>query len=193
VGAPCVWLQLWVELGTTAKASAYREFLTHYSEDQKAAGRFERAPNVRLRDVRDWLDFKEVVPRDVRLQTWIALGFLLVCLINTVGLLLTKFLRRSVEIGVRRALGASKRSIFLQLLVEAGTIGLAGGALGLGLAWLGLWVVRHQPTSYAELARLDLPMLAATFALAVITSLLAGLLPAWRGCQVTPAIQLKSH
>jgi putative ABC transport system permease protein len=193
VGAPCEWIQFWVELGSTDKAAAYRELLVHYSEDQLVAGRYQRPPNVRLRNVVEWLAFKEVVPNDVRLQTWIALGFLLVCLINTVGLLLTKFLRRSVEIGVRRALGASKRSIFVQLLVEAGTIGLAGGTLGLGLAWLGLWVVRHQPTSYAELAELDLPMLASTFALAVFASLLAGLLPAWRGCQVTPAIQLKSH
>jgi len=193
LGAPCVWVQYWVELGTAEKAAAYRDYLVRYSEEQLRAGRFGRPPNVRLRDVRDWLDFKEVVPRDARLQTWIALGFLLVCLINTVGLLLTKFLRRSSEIGVRRALGASKRSIFVQLLVEAGMVGLAGGVLGLGLAWLGLWAVRHQPTDYAELAQLDVSMLASTFALAVITSLFAGLLPAWRGCQVTPAIQLKSH
>jgi len=193
LGATCEWIQLWVELGSTAKADAYREFLVRYSEQEKAAGRYQRPPNVRLRSVPEWLAYKEVVPNDARLQTWIALGFLLVCLINTVGLLLTKFLRRSMEIGVRRALGASKRSIFVQLLVEAGMIGLAGGCLGLGLAWLGLWTVRHQPTSYADLATLDLPMLAATFALAVVTSLLAGLLPAWRGCQVTPALQLKSH
>jgi putative ABC transport system permease protein len=53
--------------------------------------------------------------------------------------------------------------------------------------------VRHQPTDYAKLAELDLPMLAGTFALSILASLLAGLLPAWRGCQVTPAIQLKSH
>ena len=65
--------------------------------------------------------------------------------------------------------------------------------MGLALAWLGLWAVRHQPTPYAELAQLDLPMLAGTFGLAVVSSLLAGLLPAWRGCQVTPALQLKSH
>jgi len=192
LGAPCVWLQFWVELDSKAKADSYRTFLTSYSEEQKRAGRFEREPNVRLRDVTEWLEFKEVVPRDVKLQTWVSLGFLLVCLINTVGLLLTKFLRRSVEIGVRRALGASKRSIFFQLLVESSMIGLAGGILGLVLAWLGLWAVRHQPTQYASLAELDLPMLAMTFVLAVFTSLLAGLLPAWRGCQVTPAIQLKS-
>jgi putative ABC transport system permease protein len=192
-GAPCVWMQLWVELDTDAKAAAYHDFLVRYSEQELRAGRYQRPPNVRLRDVTEWLDFQKVVPNDARLQNWVALGFLLVCLINTVGLLLTKFMRRSAEIGVRRALGASKRAIFVQLLVEAGTIGLVGGALGLLLAWLGLWAVRHQPTAYAELARLDGRMLLFTFGLSIITSLLAGLLPAWRGCQVTPAIQLKSH
>lgn len=191
-GAPCTWVQLWVELGGEARAAAYRELLIRYSEEQRRAGRFELPPRVRLRSVTEWLDHKEVVPRDVRLQTWIALGFLLVCLVNTVGLLLTKFLRRSGEIGVRRALGAPARAIFVQLLIEAGALGLAGGLLGLGLSWLGLWTVRQQPADYADLARLDLSMLAATFALAVAAGLLAGLLPAWRGCRVTPAIQLKS-
>ena len=193
VGAPCEWIQFWVELGSNAKVAAYRDFLVQYSLEQKRAGKFELDPNVRMRDVMQWLDYRKVVPPDVRLQTWIALGFLLVCLINTVGLLLTKFLRRSAEIGVRRALGASKRSIFVQLLIEAGVIGLVGGLAGLGLAWLGLWAVRQQPADYAELARLDLPMLGATFALAIVTSICAGVLPAWRGCQVAPAIQLKSH
>ena len=148
---------------------------------------------MRLYDVMGWLDNQNVVPSDVRMQVWLAFGFLLVCLINTVGLLLAKFLRRSSEIGVRRALGASRGSIFAQCLVEAGTVGLAGGVLGLGLALLGLWAVRQQPASYAELARLDPAMLLTTFALAIVASLLAGLLPAWRACQVTPAIQLKSQ
>jgi putative ABC transport system permease protein len=193
LGAPCEWIQFWVQLDSSAKVKAYRDYLVNYSLEQKRAGVYELDPNVRLHSVMGWLAFNEVVPKDVRLQTWIALGFLLVCLINTVGLLLTKFLRRASDIGVRRALGASKRSIFFQLLVEAGLIGLVGGFCGLGLAWLGLWAVRHQPADYAELAKLDVSMLATTFGLAVISSVLAGLLPAWRGCQVTPAIQLKSH
>ena len=58
---------------------------------------------------------------------------------------------------------------------------------------LGLWAVRQQPASYAELAHLNPTMLLATFALAILASLLAGLLPAWRAMQVTPAIQLKSQ
>jgi putative ABC transport system permease protein len=193
LNAPCDWIQYWVELDSPSQADSYRDYLVHYSEDQAKTGRYQRPPNIRLRDVREFLDHMKVVPNDVRLQMWIALGFLLVCLVNTVGLLLTKFLRRAGDIGVRRALGASKRAIFMQLLVESGTVGFVGGVLGLGLAWLGLLAVRHQPVSYADLAHLDTRMLALTFALAIVSSVLAGLLPAWRGCSIAPAAQLKSH
>ncbi len=193
VNAPCTWLQYWVELDTAEQVSAYRRYLTDYSEEQRSAGRFERPTNVRLHAVMDWLDVKQVVPNDVRLQLWLAFGFLLVCLVNTMGLLLAKFLRRSGEIGVRRALGASRSDILRQCLVEAGTIGLAGALLGLGFAMLGLWLVRQQPDDYAQLAKLDSPMLLATFALALAASLLAGLLPALRAMQIAPAIQLKSQ
>ena len=193
LNAPCTWVQYWVELESAGKAGDYRNYLVNYSNQQRAAGRFERPANVRLRNVVELLEFNKIVPGDVRLQLWLALGFLLVCLVNTVGLLLAKFLRRSGEIGVRRALGASRTEIFKQCLVEAGTVGLAGGLLGLLLALLGLWAVRQQPASYASLAHLDGPMLLLTFTLAVLASLLAGLLPAWRAMQVTPAIQLKSQ
>lgn len=193
VNAPCVWIQYWVELENPGQAADYKAYLDNYSAQQKAAGRYERDPNTRLRNVMEWLEFNRVVPNDVVMQLWLGFGFLLVCLLNTVGLLLAKFLRRSGEIGVRRALGASRTDIFKQCLVEAGTIGLAGGIVGLGLSLLGLWAVRQQPTSYAELARFDMPMLLTTFVLAIIASLLAGMLPAWRAMQVTPAIQLKSQ
>lgn len=192
INAFCAWLQYWVEMDPS-RADDYRQYLINYSDQQRAAGRFERPTNVRLRNVMEWLDFNGIVPSDVRLQVWLALGFLLVCLLNTVGLLLAKFLRRAGEIGVRRALGASRRAIFAQCLVESGVIGLAGGVLGLGLALLGLWAVRQQPADYAPLARLDPTMLLTTFVLAISASVIAGLLPAWRACQVAPAIQLKSQ
>lgn len=193
VNAPCVWIQYWVQLSTPEKVAEYKNYLTNYSDQQRASGRYQRPTNVRLRNVMEWLDHNKVVPRDVVMQLWLGFAFLLVCLVNTVGLLLAKFLRRSSEIGVRRALGASRRAVFAQCLVEAGTIGLAGGILGLGLSLLGLWAVRQQPSSYAELAHLDVGMLLTTFVLAVAASLLAGLLPAWRAMQVTPALQLKSQ
>jgi len=189
----CVWLQFWVQLDSAAKAAAYREFLVHYSQEQKVLGRFQRAPNVRLRNVMQWLRYQMVVPDDVRLQTGLAFGFLLVCLVNTVGLMLAKFMRRAAELGVRRALGASRRALFTQLLVESGVIGLFGGIGGLLLALFGLWLVRQRPSAYAALAHLDISMLFTTFVLALCATLLAGLLPAWRACQIAPALQLKSN
>ena len=191
--SPCVWMQFWVQLDSPSKAAAYKEFLVHYSEQQRALGRFGRPPNAELRNVMQWLDYNMVVPDDVRLQTGLAFGFLLVCLVNTVGLMLAKFLRRAGELSVRRALGASRRALFAQLLMESGVIGLVGGIAGLLLALVGLWLVRRQPAEYATLAHLDPAMLLVTFLLALGASLLAGLLPAWRACQVAPALQLKSH
>lgn len=188
----CTWLQFWVELGTPDKRAAYETFLRNYSDEQRALGRFPRPTNVKLRSLMEWLDYQKVVPSDVRLQVWLAFGFLAVCLVNTVGLMLAKFLRRAGEIGVRRAIGAPQREVFAQFLVEAGAVGAAGAVLGLGLALLGLWGVRQQPGDYANLAHLDPLMLLATLALALITSLIAGVLPAWRACQVAPALQLKS-
>ena len=70
---------------------------------------------------------------------------------------------------------------------------VAGGTLGIALALLGLWAVRQQPTDYAALASIDGTMLFAAIGLSLAASLVAGLLPAWRACQIAPAIQLKSQ
>ncbi|OOG66137.1 ABC transporter ATP-binding protein [Rhodanobacter sp. B04] len=187
------WLQVWVQLKDPAQIAAYRQFLSDYSAQQKALGRFERPPShARLYGLMDWLGRQNLVSADVRLQLWLALGFLLVCMTNIVALLLAKFLRRSGEVSVRRALGARRRDIFLQFGIESAVIGLAGGVLGLGIAQLGLWSVRHRPDDYAHLAQMDFSMLVGTFVLAVVASVLAGLLPAWRACRVAPALQLKT-
>ena len=189
----CAWVKYWVELDTPAQVAAYRHYLVDYSLEQKRLGRFQRPPNTRLRNVMQWLDYNQVVPGSVQLQTLLALGFLLVCLVNTVALLLVKFLRLGGSLSVRRAMGASRRSIFAQLLTEASLIGLAGGAVGLGLALFGLWIVRMQPAQYARLAQLDVSMLVSTFFLAVGVTLLAGLFPAWRACRLAPGRLLKTQ
>jgi putative ABC transport system permease protein len=187
------WLQFWVQLDSPTQVAAYRQFLIDYSAQQKALGRFERVPtSTKLYSLMGWLAHENLVPNDVRLQLWLALGFLFVCMVNIVALLLAKFLRRSSEISVRRALGARRGDIFLQLGLESAVIGMAGGVLGLLIAELGLWSVRHRPDDYAQLAQMDMPMLLGTFALAIVASVLAGLLPAWRACRVPPALQLKT-
>lgn len=189
--SPCVWLQLWVELDTPQEAVAYQQFLVHYSEAQRALGRFQRLPNVRLHDVMQWLDDNRVVPEDVGLQVWLGFGFLLVCLFNTLGLMLARFMRQQADLSVRRALGASRADLFAQLLVEAAAVGIPGGIGGLCFAMSGLWVVRHQPTAYAPLVHLGSEMFLVTCVLSIIASLAAGLVPATRASYVAPALQLK--
>jgi putative ABC transport system permease protein len=187
------WLQVWVQLKSTSQVVAYRQFLVDYSAQQKALGHFQRAPDsATLMPLMVWLQQRNLVPSDVRMQLWLALGFLFVCMINIVALLLAKFLRRSGEVSIRRALGARRRDIFLQFGTESALIGIAGGLLGLMIAQIGLYGVRHRPDDYAPLAYMDTSMLVGTLALAVAASVLAGLLPAWRACHIAPALQLKT-
>lgn len=190
----CVWLSFMAQLDDAAAVKGYRQYLDDYAREQQQIGRFSWPPNNRLRDVPDFLDYERVVPADTRVSLLIALSLLIVCLINTVGLLLAKFLRRSGEIGVRRALGASQRSIHAQFLTEAGVIGVGGGLLGLLLTALGVVAVnRVLPPRLADLARIDPALLSLTLLLAVVTTMLAGLYPTLRAARVQPAWQLKSH
>lgn len=187
------WLQFWVQLQSPAQAAAYRQFLFDYSAQQKSLGHYERPPtDAKLYSLSGWLAEQHLVPGDVRLQSWLAIGFLFVCMVNIMALLLAKFMRRSAEISVRRALGARRMNVFVQFGIESALIGVAGGALGLAIAEFGLWSVRQRPDDYAHLARMDGAMLLGTFVLAIIVSLLAGLLPAWRACRIPPALQLKT-
>jgi putative ABC transport system permease protein len=123
----------------------------------------------------------------------VAQGLLVVCLVNTVGLLLAKFLRRSSEIAVRRALGASRASIYAQFLTEAGLIGAGGGILGLLFTAIGvLSVGMVMPAQLATLARIDPSLLLLTLLLAVTATLLAAVYPTYRASRVPPAMQLKA-
>lgn len=189
----CIWIQYWALLGSPADQEVFGDYLSAYLATQKELGRFPREPEYRLYPLMAWLDERGVVGRDSRLQAWLAFGFLLVCLVNTVGLLLAKFTARAGEVGVRRAVGATRTELFQQLLVEAGVIGFAGGLAGLVLSFGGLWLIGRQSQSMANIATMNMEMLAGALALALVASLLAGLLPTWRAVQVRPALQLKSQ
>ena len=190
----CVWVTPWVQLDSAAEVMQYQQFLEGYAADQQRAGRYGWAPNVRLRNVMEWLDYMQVVPKESSISLLVALGFFAICLINTIGLLLAKFLRRAGEIGVRRALGASRREIYMQYLIEAGAVGLAGGVLGLLLTALGISGVGllFQP-QIARLAHLDITLVGLTLLVSIFATMVAALYPTWRAAQVQPAWQLKSN
>jgi putative ABC transport system permease protein len=189
----CVFAQFWVELPDAQAKQAYHEFLDAYVNEQKKLGRFPRPLNNRLSDVETWLDVNEVVADDNTVLVGLSFMFLAVCLLNTVGLLLAKFLGRAGHVGVRRALGANKGTIFQQHLVEVGLLGAVGGALGLGLAWAGLAGVRELYANYERVAHLNVELVGLTLGLAVAAGLVAGLYPAWHICRIPPATYLKTQ
>jgi putative ABC transport system permease protein len=190
--AKTTWLQFWVQLDTPDARTSYRQFLYNYAAEQRSLGRFERSPDsVGLYGLMDWLAHESLVPNDVRIQMLLAIAFLVVCITNITALLLTKFMRRNGEVGLRRALGATRSDILFQFAIESVMVGLAGGLLGVLAAQAGLWLVRQRPDDYAKLATMDIQMLAVTILLAVLSAVLAGLLPAWRMSRIAPALQLK--
>jgi putative ABC transport system permease protein len=190
----CIWIQFWVELSSAADSSRYHEFLDHYAAEQQRIGRFKWPPLTKLRNLREWLVFEHVVPDDSRISVIIGFAFLGVCLINAIGLMLAKFSTRAGEIGVRRALGASRQAIFIQCLVETSVIGAAGGVIGLGLTLLGLAGVRATyEEDIGRVAHLDLTAVGLTLLAAILATTLAGLYPTWRASRIQPAWQLKAQ
>ncbi len=192
LNSECMWIQSWVELRNEAEEQDYMAFLNAYVEQQKTLGRFQRPMNNQLSDVMEWMENQEVVDDDAQVMLGLSLLFLLVCLLNTIGLLLAKFMGKSGDISLRRALGASRSSLFVQHMIESGMIGLCGGILGLGLTWLGL---RGIEMLFGEIVKnmvgLDWIMVLTAIALAIASALIAGLYPTWRACRIAPASQLK--
>jgi putative ABC transport system permease protein len=189
----CTWIQFWFQTKAAGDRAALQDYLNSYAAEQRKLGRMQRAAKNNLYDVMEWMAVNKVVGNDSKLSAWLAFGFLLLCLVNTIGLLLAKFSVRAAEVGIRRALGASRKEIFRQFLVETAVVGLAGGILGLLLAVAALVLIAMQSKEMGNIAHMDWVMLVFTFVLSVFAAVLAGLLPTWRACQVTPAMQLKSQ
>ena len=185
---------MWIELRDASEKDDYMQFLDAYVEQQKALGRFPRPLNNRLNTPSEWMADREVVDDSVNVLLSISVLFLIVCLLNTIGLLLAKIMRRAKDISLRRALGASKSALFAQHIIEAGMIGTAGGFLGIVATWFGLRGIEHLYIDYdfiEHLVRMDWSMVLLAVALAIASALAAALYPTWRACNITPASQLR--
>ena len=187
------WVQYFVELESPRDRDAYVAHLDAYVGEQKRLGRFERPMNNNIFDVMEWMEYHEVVANDSKVLVGLSFLFLTVCLLSTIALLLTKFVGKTSETSLRRALGASRKVIFNQQLVEVAVIGCAGGLIGLLLAAAGLKGIKVLYEAPDGLVSLDWVMIMTAIGLAVVSSMIAGLYPAWRVCKIPPAAQLKTQ
>jgi putative ABC transport system permease protein len=96
---------------------------------------------------------------------------------------------RTREIGTRKALGARRRTILIQFLIEAVSISLVGGLVGLALAF-GLFVLIGS--AFPSFPMQFSPMLVATaLCICVITGVVSGFAPAWQASRLNPVEALR--
>jgi putative ABC transport system permease protein len=189
------WIQMWVELPSADALPAYEDFLRAYVLEQKKGGRFPRPLNNRVTSIPDLMKEWKTTPPQANALFIVSLFFFVLCSVNLIGILLGKFLSRASEVGVRRALGASRADIFLQHIVECEVVGILGGAIGIGLSNIGISILNNMMKRFFErsdLFQLDLYTLAFAVALALISGLVAGVYPAWKICRIAPASHLKA-
>lgn len=190
----CDWISAWVELPTPTDAAHFRDYLHNYAEEQQRLGRFSWPPNVRLHKLMDWLTYMHVTPKASSLSMLVSASFLLIVLVNVVGLMLARFMRRAPEVGVRRALGASRSAVYRQFLVEGATLGCLGGLLGVALTVLGIWGASTLFTPHiARLVHVDAALVALTAGVAIIATIVCAIFPTWRAARTQPAWQIKIH
>jgi putative ABC transport system permease protein len=120
-----------------------------------------------------------------------ALLFMALPAINLVNLNVSRIMERASEIGVRKAFGASSRTLIVQFVIENLALTIIGGLVGFLLAGFALRAINQSGViPYADLA-LNARIFAWGLGLAVVFGLLSGVYPAWRMSRVHPVIALK--
>ncbi|HUF77902.1 MAG TPA: ADOP family duplicated permease, partial [Thermoanaerobaculia bacterium] len=150
--------------------------------------------SVRVSGLHEFLVGPEVQQTLLVLLGAVGLLLLIAC-VNVSSLLVARGSGRTREMAVRVSLGAPRRRIVRQLLVEAAALALLGGISGLGLAWAAVETVRRlAPPGVPRLAEagLDTRVLAFSIAAALLSSLLFGLLPAFQTSRTRPSEDLRA-
>jgi putative ABC transport system permease protein len=108
--------------------------------------------------------------------------------IGIMNIMFVSVAERTREIGIRKAIGAKRRTILLQFLIEAATICLIGGSIGLGIAWpLTLLMKRFLP------AVMSPTIVAIALLVSLVTGVLSGFFPAWRAARMNPVDALRNE
>jgi putative ABC transport system permease protein len=115
---------------------------------------------------------------------------LLVGGIGVMNIMLVSVLERTREIGIRKALGARERDIWLQFLIEAAFLTLAGGIIGVGIGW-GISTILNNMEVMTTLVTPDIIVMAVSVSVGI--GLFFGFYPAWNASRLNPIEALRSE
>jgi putative ABC transport system permease protein len=108
--------------------------------------------------------------------------------IGIMNIMFVSVAERTREIGVRKAIGAKRRSILIQFLIEAACICVIGGGIALGIAWPATLLMRKvMPAEMSPVIVLTALLVSAA------TGALAGFFPAWRAARMDPVEALRNE
>jgi len=108
--------------------------------------------------------------------------------IGIMNIMFVSVAERTKEIGVRKAIGARRRTILVQFLIEAGIVCLLGGLLAVAIAWpICLFMKKWLPASLSP------EVVGLALFISVLTGLVSGFLPAWRAARMNPVDALRAE
>ena len=146
------------------------------------------------RELHLFMDRNDTTPQAWKLELLLGLLsvlFLMLPTVNLVNINVSRIMERGGEIGVRKAFGASSRTLVAQFIVENVLLTLVGGVLGLALSSLVLRAFNESGViKYAQLG-VNLRVFAYDLLLALVFGLVSGVYPAWRMARLHPVDALK--